>query len=187
MAFCSVCGYVLVLSKSSVDHQFHLIDLKLFFPFERNEFVITARAIENQCYVLAAAQYGKHNGKRVSFGHSLVSGLGSTMNWISACQQWWKCSWYVCWRTTIIYSYCEWTDNTFDCNSGRGSLGQGGRGCRWVPNHRRRRSQQPVIGTCRTSKHRYGRDWFGLNRFDSTTNAHWSSSLQCTVVVQYYF
>eukprot|EP00751_Fragilariopsis_kerguelensis_P023759 CAMPEP_0170875624 /NCGR_PEP_ID=MMETSP0734-20130129/29062_1 /TAXON_ID=186038 /ORGANISM="Fragilariopsis kerguelensis, Strain L26-C5" /LENGTH=326 /DNA_ID=CAMNT_0011257215 /DNA_START=137 /DNA_END=1117 /DNA_ORIENTATION=+ len=34
--------------------------------------LLRARAIENQCYVLAAAQYGKHNGKRDSFGHSLV-------------------------------------------------------------------------------------------------------------------
>jgi deaminated glutathione amidase len=32
----------------------------------------TARAIENQCYVIAAAQYGQHNEKRVSYGHSLV-------------------------------------------------------------------------------------------------------------------
>jgi predicted amidohydrolase len=31
----------------------------------------TARAIENQCYVLAAAQYGQHNEKRLSYGHSL--------------------------------------------------------------------------------------------------------------------
>jgi len=35
----------------------------LFFP---------ARAIENQCYVIAAAQYGKHNEKRESYGHSVV-------------------------------------------------------------------------------------------------------------------
>lgn len=34
--------------------------------------LLRARAIENQCYVLAAAQYGKHNGKRDSFGHSLA-------------------------------------------------------------------------------------------------------------------
>lgn len=33
---------------------------------------LTARAIENQCYVLAAAQYGRHNEKRESFGHSLA-------------------------------------------------------------------------------------------------------------------
>jgi len=33
---------------------------------------LTARAIENQCYVVAAAQYGKHNAKRESYGHSLV-------------------------------------------------------------------------------------------------------------------
>ena len=32
----------------------------------------TARAIENQCYVIAAAQYGRHNEKRESFGHSLA-------------------------------------------------------------------------------------------------------------------
>jgi deaminated glutathione amidase len=31
-----------------------------------------ARAIENQCYVIAAAQYGPHNAKRESYGHSLV-------------------------------------------------------------------------------------------------------------------
>jgi predicted amidohydrolase len=30
-----------------------------------------ARAIENQCYVIAAAQYGQHNEKRQSYGHSL--------------------------------------------------------------------------------------------------------------------
>lgn len=41
-----------------------------------------ARAIENQCYVLAAAQYGKHNEKRVSFGHALVSSLVSTLKCI---------------------------------------------------------------------------------------------------------
>ena len=34
--------------------------------------VILARAIENQCYVIAAAQYGRHNEKRESFGHSLA-------------------------------------------------------------------------------------------------------------------
>jgi deaminated glutathione amidase len=31
-----------------------------------------ARAIENQCYVIAAAQYGPHNAKRASYGHSMV-------------------------------------------------------------------------------------------------------------------
>ena len=33
---------------------------------------IIARAIENQCYVIAAAQFGVHNVKRKSFGHSLA-------------------------------------------------------------------------------------------------------------------
>jgi deaminated glutathione amidase len=31
-----------------------------------------ARAIESQCYVIAAAQDGSHSGKRETFGHSLV-------------------------------------------------------------------------------------------------------------------
>jgi deaminated glutathione amidase len=35
-------------------------------------FNLAARAIENQCYVIAAAQCGQHNEKRVSYGHSLV-------------------------------------------------------------------------------------------------------------------
>jgi len=38
----------------------------------------TARAIESQCYVLAAAQVGKHNEKRESYGHS----VGEQRVWI---------------------------------------------------------------------------------------------------------
>jgi len=34
--------------------------------------LMQARAIENQCYVIAAAQTGRHNDKRESFGHSLI-------------------------------------------------------------------------------------------------------------------
>jgi predicted amidohydrolase len=34
--------------------------------------LLRARAIECQCYVLAPAQYGQHNAKRRSYGHSLV-------------------------------------------------------------------------------------------------------------------
>ena len=34
--------------------------------------LLRARAIENQCYVVAAAQVGVHNAKRRTFGHSLV-------------------------------------------------------------------------------------------------------------------
>lgn len=34
--------------------------------------LLRARAIEAQCYVIAAAQFGEHNAKRVSYGHSLV-------------------------------------------------------------------------------------------------------------------
>lgn len=36
------------------------------------EILLRARAIENQCYVIAAAQIGRHNDKRSSYGHSIV-------------------------------------------------------------------------------------------------------------------
>jgi predicted amidohydrolase len=34
--------------------------------------LLRARAIENLSYVLAAAQYGRHNAKRVTYGHSMI-------------------------------------------------------------------------------------------------------------------
>jgi predicted amidohydrolase len=34
--------------------------------------LLRARAIENQCWVLAAGQSGRHNDKRASYGHSLI-------------------------------------------------------------------------------------------------------------------
>jgi deaminated glutathione amidase len=36
------------------------------------ETLLRARAIENQCYVLAAAQCGTHPGGRRTFGHSML-------------------------------------------------------------------------------------------------------------------
>ena len=36
------------------------------------EVLLRARAIENQCYVIAAAQSGAHNQKRSSYGHSMI-------------------------------------------------------------------------------------------------------------------
>lgn len=36
------------------------------------EVLLRARAIETQCYVVAAAQTGKHNASRESFGHAMV-------------------------------------------------------------------------------------------------------------------
>src|SRR6185312_10717815 len=36
------------------------------------EVLLRARAIENQCYVVAAAQTGRHNPKRISWGKALV-------------------------------------------------------------------------------------------------------------------
>ena len=35
--------------------------------------VLRCRTIETQCYVIAAAQTGKHNAKRQSYGHAMVS------------------------------------------------------------------------------------------------------------------
>lgn len=34
--------------------------------------LLRARAIETQCYVVAAAQCGRHHEKRASYGHSMV-------------------------------------------------------------------------------------------------------------------
>jgi predicted amidohydrolase len=36
------------------------------------ELLLRARAVEDQAYVVAAAQWGQHNAKRASFGHSCV-------------------------------------------------------------------------------------------------------------------
>lgn len=36
------------------------------------EILLRARAIEDQAYVVAAAQWGQHNEKRASFGHSMI-------------------------------------------------------------------------------------------------------------------
>jgi len=36
------------------------------------ETLLRARAIENQCYVLASAQYGKHRDSRETYGHSMM-------------------------------------------------------------------------------------------------------------------
>ena len=36
------------------------------------EILLRARAIENQCYVVASAQGGKHNEKRETWGHSMI-------------------------------------------------------------------------------------------------------------------
>ena len=42
--------------------------------------LLRSRAIENQCFVIAAAQVGKHNDKRKSYGHSLaVDPLGKVV------------------------------------------------------------------------------------------------------------
>jgi deaminated glutathione amidase len=34
--------------------------------------LLRSRAVENQCYVVAAAQSGRHNEKRVTYGHSMI-------------------------------------------------------------------------------------------------------------------
>ena len=39
---------------------------------EHWEVLLRARAIENQCYVAAAAQTGKHSERRESFGHAMI-------------------------------------------------------------------------------------------------------------------
>jgi len=39
---------------------------------EHWEALLRARAIENQCFVVAAAQSGRHNEKRDTYGHAMV-------------------------------------------------------------------------------------------------------------------
>ncbi|MEO5761551.1 MAG: carbon-nitrogen hydrolase family protein [Vicinamibacteria bacterium] len=36
------------------------------------ELLLRARAVENLCYVLASAQWGKHGAKRASYGHAMI-------------------------------------------------------------------------------------------------------------------
>ena len=36
--------------------------------------LVKARAIENQCFVVAPAQYGRHNDRIQTYGHSLIVG-----------------------------------------------------------------------------------------------------------------
>jgi nitrilase len=43
--------------------------------------LLAARAIETQCYVIAAAQYGTHENGRQTYGHSLMlSPWGETLS-----------------------------------------------------------------------------------------------------------
>jgi predicted amidohydrolase len=41
--------------------------------------LLRARAIENQAFVLAPAQFGRHNDKRTTYGHSLIVDPWGTM------------------------------------------------------------------------------------------------------------
>lgn len=41
-------------------------------PSPPPQVLLRARAVENQCYVVAAAQTGSHNQCRASYGHSMV-------------------------------------------------------------------------------------------------------------------
>lgn len=55
------------------------------------ESLLRARAIENQCYVIAPAQVGFHNEKRQSYGHAMVRNafsryLATTQSWRGAHQ-----------------------------------------------------------------------------------------------------
>eukprot|EP01066_Platyproteum_vivax_P013855 Platyproteum_vivax@DN6248_c0_g1_i1.p1 len=46
--------------------------------------LLSARAIENQCFVVAAAQFGKHSDTRESFGHSaIIDPWGLTIGQVS--------------------------------------------------------------------------------------------------------
>lgn len=44
------------------------------FSSHQHSLASIARAIESQCFVIAAAQHGRHNKKRESYGHSIAIG-----------------------------------------------------------------------------------------------------------------
>ncbi|XP_062367315.1 deaminated glutathione amidase isoform X3 [Cinclus cinclus] len=54
-------------------------------PTPVGKVLLRARAIECQCYVVAAAQTGRHNAGRASFGHSLVADPWGTV--VAQCQE----------------------------------------------------------------------------------------------------
>ncbi|MBA3453573.1 MAG: carbon-nitrogen hydrolase family protein [Deltaproteobacteria bacterium] len=41
--------------------------------------LLRARAVENQCWIVAPAQWGRHNDKRESYGHTLISDPWGTL------------------------------------------------------------------------------------------------------------
>lgn len=51
----------------------------LFVFIGEIEVLLRSRAIETQCYVVAAAQVGQHSEKRISYGHAMVSDLLSLL------------------------------------------------------------------------------------------------------------
>ena len=60
----------------SIDHAADILTYPSAFTIPTGsahwEVLLRARAIENQCYVIAAAQTGVHNKKRSSYGHSMI-------------------------------------------------------------------------------------------------------------------
>lgn len=63
-----------VLEGSPAGVDFFLVPSAFTRPTGRAhwEVLLRARAIETQCYVIAAAQAGQHNEKRASYGHTLI-------------------------------------------------------------------------------------------------------------------
>ena len=62
------------MSNNSLDFFSEVLDCVINLLFVM-KVLLRARAIETQCYVIAAAQTGKHNEIRQTFGHAMVSSL----------------------------------------------------------------------------------------------------------------
>lgn len=64
------------LYRALVDHGAEVITVPAAFTLYTGKDhwhpLLRARAIESQCYVVAAAQWGKHPGNRATFGHALI-------------------------------------------------------------------------------------------------------------------
>lgn len=65
-------GYLLDLRMKGAGRGAAVEDCSVLSGEAHWELLLRARAVETQCFVIAAAQAGRHNEKRESHGHSLI-------------------------------------------------------------------------------------------------------------------
>ena len=76
MSICFDLRFPEMYRKYTLDYKTNLLSISSAFTFPTGKAhwhtLVRARAIENQCYVVAANQWGEHNEKMKTFGHSLI-------------------------------------------------------------------------------------------------------------------